>query len=356
MGNRVSVSREVQLLGDVYNAGYHKDFRATSRGIEAAHLNHRRFSRVAVADPDGFAEAQAVAAAGDLTLDGTLVTDGVGVVDDPKCVQINTNTATNNTQTLTVYGTDEYNVPMLERLAFNGTTAAYGTKAFKTVTRAEVSAALAGTVTVGTSDILGLPFALRDLEDVVSFNIDGLGAGDPVPLVGSPYAIHADEAPPIFTDTSIVLPTGGWVKLVGSIGAKYFSVGYSDLFVRGAYSGGRWRSSLPRQRTLPSFRPALVAKITVGMNAVRSLLISGEAALVDCLLTCRPQARWKLSLPTPRTRRRPRVATFAGPCGLGWPRTVSAGIPCLWISGTTASMTAPSASSSMWMRNRPWRR
>ena len=53
MGNRVSVSREVQLLGDVYHAGYHKDFRATSRGIEAAHLHHRRFSRVAVADPDG---------------------------------------------------------------------------------------------------------------------------------------------------------------------------------------------------------------------------------------------------------------------------------------------------------------
>ena len=188
MGNRVSVSREVQLLGDVYHPGYHKDFRAAFRGIEAAHLHHRRFSRVAVADPDGFAEAQAAAAAGDLTLDGTLVTDGVGSVDDPKCVQINTNTATNNSQTLTVYGADEYNVNRWEeRLAFNGTTAAYGTKAFKTVTRATVSAALAGTVTVGTSDILGLPFALRDLEDVVSFNIDGLGAGDPVPL-GSPYA------------------------------------------------------------------------------------------------------------------------------------------------------------------------
>ena len=207
------------------------------RGIEAAHLHHRRFSRVAAADPDGFAEAQAAAAAGDLTLDGTLVTDGVGVVDDPKCVQINTNTATNNTQTLTVYGTDEYNVPMLERLAFNGTTAAYGTKAFKTVTRAEVSAALAGTVTVGTSDILGLPFALRDLEDVVSFNIDGLGAGDPVPL-GSAFAATLVGAT-LFTDTSIVLPTGGWVKLVGSIGAKYFSLDIPISLFGGAYSGGR---------------------------------------------------------------------------------------------------------------------
>ena len=292
MGNRVSVSREVQLLGDVYHAGYHKDFRATSRGIEAAHLHHRRFSRVAVADPDGFAEAQAAAAAGDLTLDGTLVTDGVGVVDDPKCVQINTNTATNNTQTLTVYGTDEYNVPMLERLAFNGTTAAYGTKAFKTVTRAEVSAALAGTVTVGTSDILGLPFALRDLEDVVSFNIDGLGAGDPVPL-GSPYAATLVGAT-LFTDTSIVLPTGGWVKLVGSIGAKYFSLDI-PISLFGALTAGV-AGLITSATNSAEFPAGAGGKITVGMNAVRSLLISGEAALVGMLAYVPPPGQMEIEL------------------------------------------------------------
>ena len=109
-------------------------------------------------DADGIAAAQAVAAAGDLTLNGALASSGTVTLDVPRTVEIDSSNAGNTTQTATVYGTDVYGNAMTETIAFNGTTAVAGQKAFKTVTRVAISAALTGNANVGTTDVFGLPY------------------------------------------------------------------------------------------------------------------------------------------------------------------------------------------------------
>lgn len=109
-------------------------------------------------DADGIAAAQAVAGAGDLTLNGALASSGTVTLDVPRTVEIDSSNAGNTTQTATVYGTDVYGNAMTETIAFNGTTAVAGQKAFKTVTRVAISAALTGNANVGTTDVFGLPY------------------------------------------------------------------------------------------------------------------------------------------------------------------------------------------------------
>lgn len=103
------------------------------------------------------AAAQAVAAAGNLTINGASATAGVATLDVPRCVSI-VSTGADTTQTATVTGTDAYGIPMSEAIAFNGTNTVAGQKAFKTVTRVAISAALAGNASVGSTDVFGLPF------------------------------------------------------------------------------------------------------------------------------------------------------------------------------------------------------
>lgn len=109
-------------------------------------------------DADGIAAAQAVAGAADLTLNGALASGGTVTLDVPRTVEIDSSNAGDTTQTATVYGTDVYGAPMTETIAFNGTTAVAGQKAFKTVTRVAVSAAMTGNANVGTTNVFGLPF------------------------------------------------------------------------------------------------------------------------------------------------------------------------------------------------------
>jgi hypothetical protein len=99
------------------------------------------------------AAAQAVAAAGYLTLTTT-------TLDFPRAVQIVSST-TDTTQTALVTGKDMYGQPMSESIAFNGTTPVFGKKAFLTISSIYVTPLLAGNASVGTSDILGLPYAVN---------------------------------------------------------------------------------------------------------------------------------------------------------------------------------------------------
>lgn len=103
------------------------------------------------------AAAQAVAGAGNLTINGGQASGGVATFAVARCVSIVSSNAGDTTQTATVTGTDVYGIPMTETIAFNGTTTVNGKKAFKTVTRVAISAALAGNASVGTTDIFGLP-------------------------------------------------------------------------------------------------------------------------------------------------------------------------------------------------------
>lgn len=113
------------------------------------------------------AAAQAVAGAGNMTINGASASGGVATFDVPRAVGILSTDAADTTQTATVYGTDAYGVTTVETIAFNGTTPVNGKKAFKTVTRVAVSAALAGNGTVANTGIFGLPYASYDRGSVI---------------------------------------------------------------------------------------------------------------------------------------------------------------------------------------------
>lgn len=104
------------------------------------------------------AAAQAVAGAGNLTINGASATGGVATFDVPRTITIVSTNAGDTSQTATVTGTDVYGLAMSELIAFNGTTAVTGQKAFKTVTRVAISAALTGNGSVGSTDVFGFPF------------------------------------------------------------------------------------------------------------------------------------------------------------------------------------------------------
>lgn len=117
------------------------------------------------ADADGVCASQAGTADTAMTIAGALASGGVATFDVPR----NVVGAWTNAATLTVTGTDEYGETIVETSA-SGTSMA-GKKAFKTVTSVVPSANITG-ATVGTGDVLGLPFRLagsgfvvRELED-----------------------------------------------------------------------------------------------------------------------------------------------------------------------------------------------
>lgn len=111
--------------------------------------------QLATADADGIAQSQTPGAAGDLTLNGALVTDGVAVLTSAGQVrQVLVTTVSNESaKTLTIYGTDGNGNPINETIAGPNATTGTTNKYFRTVTRVAVSAAFTGAVTVGTNGV-----------------------------------------------------------------------------------------------------------------------------------------------------------------------------------------------------------
>lgn len=106
--------------------------------------------------------AQAVAAAGNATINGASASGGVATFDYCRNVTIVTSNAGNTTQTITVTGTDFYGQAQTEALTANGTTTVSGKKGFLTITNVAVSAALTGNLSVGNADVFGLPYKVTD--------------------------------------------------------------------------------------------------------------------------------------------------------------------------------------------------
>lgn len=123
----------------------------------------------ATASNTAIVNAQAVAAAGSVTLAATapITLDRTG-----RCLRYVSSNAGDTTQTITVSGTDMYGQAMTETKTLNGTTAVNGTKAFYTVTGVTASAALAGNLSVGTRDAYGLPVRVTDAAYVISAKWD----------------------------------------------------------------------------------------------------------------------------------------------------------------------------------------
>lgn len=106
--------------------------------------------------------AQAVAGAGSLTINGANASAGVATFDVARAVNIDTSSANNTAVGITVTGTDYYGQAQTELLVTNGTSTVEGKKTFKTITAVSSNAAAVGTVTVGSSDIFGLPYRVTD--------------------------------------------------------------------------------------------------------------------------------------------------------------------------------------------------
>ena len=111
----------------------------------------------------GLATAQAVAAAGNLTLTagaGVTLTNGLLVLDTPRCVDVVSAGAGDTTQTATFSGFDQYGKAMTQTVTLNGTTRVSTTKAFKSIASIRISAATAGNISAGTTDTIGLPYKI----------------------------------------------------------------------------------------------------------------------------------------------------------------------------------------------------
>lgn len=106
--------------------------------------------------------AQAVAAAGNATINGASATGGVATFDYARTVNVDSTDAGDTTQTVTVTGTDYWGQAQTETIALNGTTLVAGQKSFKTITAVAVSALLTGNLTVGNEDVFGLPYRVTD--------------------------------------------------------------------------------------------------------------------------------------------------------------------------------------------------
>ena len=130
--------------------------------------------------------AQAIAAAGNALINGTLATSGVATFGTVRAVSIVTSSAANTAQTVTLTGTDYYGQTQTQTVTLNGTTAVVTTKTFKTITQVAVSASITGTISVGTADVFGLPYAVTNAgyllrtgwDNVVSDNAGTFVAAD----------------------------------------------------------------------------------------------------------------------------------------------------------------------------------
>lgn len=187
-----------------------------------------------VLQTSGLATAQAVAGAGNLTLTaGTGVTtetaaDGTTlyVLDTPRGVSIDSANVGDTTQTATFYGYDQYGQAMSEAIALNGTTQVNGQKAFKKVYRIAISAACAGNINAGFTDVLGLPVRVTNVAYVLSVKWDSTLAAD-----AGTFAA-ADTTSPATTTTNDVrgtyVPssaTGGSKRLVMAIAVPAIGCG-----------------------------------------------------------------------------------------------------------------------------------
>lgn len=107
------------------------------------------------ADDDGIAKDQQPAGAGDLTLDGDLVSDGVAVLTGAGMARqvLITTAADDSGRTLTIYGTNATGNPISEALLAPNATTGTTTNHFRTVTRVTIDDAATGNIKLGTNGV-----------------------------------------------------------------------------------------------------------------------------------------------------------------------------------------------------------
>ena len=118
---------------------------------------------LATAAADNIAQSQALAAAGDLTLNGTTVVDGVAVLDTQRRVLL-TSGGNDSAIIFTVYGTLDSGVAISETLAGGNGGAVATQQDFKRVTRIAASGAVATTIEAGTNGVGSSPWFVLNAQ------------------------------------------------------------------------------------------------------------------------------------------------------------------------------------------------
>lgn len=109
---------------------------------------------------NGIALSQIPAAAGNLTLNGSLVTGGVATFDVARRVRIASNNAGDGGVIFTVTGTNAFGAPISEQITGLANTNKATNQDFLTVTSIANSAATAGNITAGTNGTASTPWVL----------------------------------------------------------------------------------------------------------------------------------------------------------------------------------------------------
>jgi hypothetical protein len=181
-----------------------------------------KFGAPDAADADGYVVSQDLTTAGVFSVNTTAAAAIAaaalrGTADVPR----NVVAAWTGTAVLTVTGTDEYGKVLVESSASG--TSFTGKKAFKTVTSISTSANITA-LTVGTADVLGLPFFVGDSGQIRQELQDGLAIvsrGNRVYLTGTILEAAVDAGTPF----NIVSPVAGNITRLQTISAGTITTG-----------------------------------------------------------------------------------------------------------------------------------
>jgi len=168
------------------------------------------------ADADGYCVSQSVGLGANFLINGALAVNGVGTPDEPRNVVAGWTT----TATLTITGKDVHGNPVVEVTA-DGTSHT-GKKIFKTVDSISSDTAITS-ATVGTGDILGLPFFVR-ADDIIAEFESGVLLGRQAETVKVPFQIDETDllaATPI----SFLSPVAGTIRKVATVAWKAVTTG-----------------------------------------------------------------------------------------------------------------------------------
>lgn len=254
-------SHTISHAEDIYS-GSGVDGAGSGRGIPRASLVQVDLDSPIVADVNGFF-AEDRATAGDFTLDGALQTAGLITLDFPRGVQIVNDSA--NTAKITFYGTDQYGVLISEELLTNGTTIVFGKKAFKTITRIANDADTTGILTAGSSDILGLPFRLENVADVVVIDENDFNVFEQTAITAAAAAAATAVNPTAPAAlTQVAAPAGG----SGATAGAYDTAANRDLAIASINAA--------RDDVI-----ALQAEVTTYETAISALIVDVEAIRVE---------------------------------------------------------------------------
>jgi len=130
---------------------------------------------LAAADRNGIGAAQTPAGAGSFTLNGALVSGGIGIMDDPRRVTFYSD-ADESGDTYTIVGTDRYGNALTETVTGPNTTTVYSSYNYKTVTSVTTSGAGDGNIEIGSGDKAETQWIPVEYA------------------IGVPYSINADQS------------------------------------------------------------------------------------------------------------------------------------------------------------------